>query len=254
MSTGEVASRRALATRWIMARRARVLIVTVASLTAVFLALATYLERAAGTPLDISITLFVQRIDLPGFGPAMWLVSAPGFSPVSYAVFALAVGGFWFAGLRREVWFILASLGASLISGAAKLLVARPRPDSSLVQVASELLDFSFPSGHVTSYVSLFGFLFFLFYVLFRGYWWRSLGLIVFGTLVLFVGISRIHLGHHWFSDVVGGYALGSAYLFLLIEIYTLTSSKTSQPPTAPSTEPVHQESEPVQEKGSNGV
>ena len=95
-----------------------------------------------------------------------------------------------------------------------------------MVRVASELLDFSFPSGHVVGFVSLYGFLFFLIYVLFRRSPWRTAALVLCGLLLGLVGISRIYLGHHWASDVLGGYAFGSAYLLLLVEFYRLTTPR----------------------------
>ena len=74
----------------------------------------------------------------------------------------------------------------------------------------------------MVSYVSLYGFLFFLVYVLVKRSWQRTAVLSVLALLVGLVGVSRIYLGHHWASDVVGGYALGTAYLLVLIEAYRL--------------------------------
>jgi undecaprenyl-diphosphatase len=48
----------------------------------------------------------------------------------------------------------------------------------------------------------------------------------VLGSLVGLIGFSRIYVGHHWVSDVLGGYALGAAYLLILIEAYRLTTVK----------------------------
>lgn len=53
--------------------------------------------------------------------------------------------------------------------------------------------------------------------------------------LVGLVGVSRIYLGHHWASDVLGGYALGTAYLVILAGLYRLTSRRVSAPTPAPS-------------------
>jgi undecaprenyl-diphosphatase len=101
------------------------------------------------------------------------------------------------------------------------------------------LLDYSYPSGHVVSYVCLYGFLFFLVYALVTRSWQRTAVLCLLGLLVGLVGISRIHLGHHWASDVLGGYALGTAYLLLLVEAYRLL---VVLPRRLPHTEPVVRE------------
>lgn len=213
-------SMRAAARQWIVAGRARLLAGLVAASSAVFLLLALVLRESAGTAADLAISGWIQRIEDPAFDASMVLVSAFGFPPLNWLALPAAVGGFWLAGFRREALFVAASAGAGLLAGVAKLATARPRPDAGVVRVAGELLDHSFPSGHVVSYVSFYGFLFFLTCVLFRRPVWRTGALLGFGLLVSLVGLSRIYLGHHWASDVLGGYALGTAYLAVLIRAY----------------------------------
>jgi len=118
--------------------------------------------------------------------------------------------------------FVLLTEGAGAITAQIKLLVERPRPAGDSIEIVTAALDYSYPSGHVVGYVVLYGFLFFLVVVLYGPSFVRSILLGVFGSLVGLVGVSRIHLGHHWVSDVVGGYALGTAYLLLLIVLYRL--------------------------------
>ena len=198
----------------------------VATLGLAFFLLALALRRAPGSGFDLAITLAVQRVQLPGFGQAMLAISALGFWPWDWLILGAAVAGFWLAGFRRAALFLLATPAPSVLTRTIKLLVERPRPGEDVVSVTSTLGDFSFPSGHVVSYVSLYGFLFFLVYVLFKRSGWRTAVLSLCGLLVGLVGISRIYLGHHWASDVLGGYALGTAYLLILIEVYRLTTVK----------------------------
>lgn len=186
----------------------------------VFVTLALLLRQAPGTAVDIAITRSLQRIDSPPFTALMVAISAPGYPPLSWLL--LGGAGLILVALRlwRESLFVLVTVGADLLTTYAKLLVARPRPDDDLVRVVSHLQDFSYPSGHVVGYVSQYGFLFFLLYVLARPSWWRTIGLTVLGLLIATVGISRVHLGYHWASDVIGGYAIGTAYLLVSIEVY----------------------------------
>ena len=198
----------------------------VAALVLGFLLLALSLRQAPGTGADLAITLAVQRVQLPAFARVMAAVSALGFWPWDWLILGAAVAGFWLAGFRRAALFLLAAPVPALLTITIKLLVARPRPGDDVVDVAGALHDYSFPSGHVVGYVSLYGFLFFLVYVLFRRSLWRTAALWLLGLLVGLVGVSRIYLGHHWASDVLGGYALGTAYLLVLIEVYRLTTIK----------------------------
>ena len=50
--------------------------------------------------------------------------------------------------------------------------------------------------------------------------WERTTLLVAFALLILFMGLSRIYQGQHWFSDVAGAYLLGSLWLALTIRLY----------------------------------
>ena len=219
-------AQRVTAQRRVIDRRARLMAALVAALGLAFFLLALSLRRAPGTGADLAITGAIQRIESPAFAQLMVGITALGFWPWDWLSLGAAVGGFWLAGFRRAALLLLATPVPGLLTRSIKLLVERPRPGDDAVRVASELLDFSYPSGHVVGYVSLYGCLFFLTYVLFKRSYWRTAALWLLGLLVGLVGISRIYLGHHWASDVLGGYVLGTAYLLILIEVYRLTTVK----------------------------
>lgn len=91
-----------------------------------------------------------------------------------------------------------------------KEMVGRERPDfERLVPGVGN----SFPTGHVMAAVALWGLVPPVVALLShrRTLWWVSVALS--GTVVLAVGASRVYLGVHWFSDVVGALLLGSLYL-----------------------------------------
>ncbi len=161
---------------------ALILLVLVAVAAAVFVLLALGLQGAPGTPLDIAVTRQIQLVDDPTFALAMWTVSAFGWAPLNVLPYVAIVGGLWLADFRRDALFVALAPLAGVVSGGIKLLVSRPRPDADLVRVVSELLDYSFPSGHVVSYVSFFGFLFFLAYVRFRPSTWRTTALVAWAS------------------------------------------------------------------------
>jgi membrane-associated phospholipid phosphatase len=82
---------------------------------------------------------------------------------------------------------------------------ARPLPD--LVGVFAPLSDPSFPSGHVVQYTTLFGVAFFLVYVLAEPCARGTVALVLLALPIALIGPSRLYLGQHWLSDVLGGYA-----------------------------------------------
>jgi undecaprenyl-diphosphatase len=206
----------------VVSRRARYVAGIVAALGVVFVGLALVLGGGPGTAVDLAITQTVQRIEDPRVADLMVGISALGYAPWSWLVLGGAIVALLASGFYREVPFVIATEGAGMMVASIKLLVERPRPAHDSIRVMSELLDYSYPSGHVVSYVCLYGFLFFLVYALFRRSLQRTLLLSLLALLVGLVGISRIYLGHHWASDVLGGYALGTAYLLLLVEAYRL--------------------------------
>jgi undecaprenyl-diphosphatase len=200
------------------------------SSAAVFIVLALFLRGASGMAADVAISSGLQQISHPAFAAAMVLVSAFGNPPLNVLVLSAILIGLWLAGSRREALFVIAAQCAAVLTWLTKLVVARPRPGPDAVRVASELLDNSFPSGHVVSYVTVYGFLFFLVYVRFRPSVWRTGVLTALGLLVSLIGVSRMYLGVHWASDVVGGYALGTAYLVVLVHLYRVM--QPAPPPT----------------------
>jgi membrane-associated phospholipid phosphatase len=170
--------------------------------------------------VDVPVTREVQEIN---YGPFNWLmlaVSAPGFEPWDYLFPLVIVGAI--ALLRRlvEAAFFLLATGLAESAVVVKDLVQRPRPSADLVNVVHTLTSYSFPSGHVTGYTLIFGFGFYLAFTLLRPGAWRALLLGATGALVLLVGPSRIWMGQHWASDVLGGYTLGFGLLLLIIGLY----------------------------------
>jgi membrane-associated phospholipid phosphatase len=170
---------------------------------------------------DLRITRFIQRFDEPYFHWLMVAVSWPGYSGRQLVVALCAAALLFRFRLRTEAACLLISLGSIwLLTSAIKLIVGRARPTPDMVEVYTYPASRSFPSGHVTSYMTFYGFLFYLVYTLMRPSPLRSALLIVFGALISLVGLSRVYLGAHWASDVLGGYCFGLFWLALMIYLY----------------------------------
>jgi len=171
-------------------------------------------------PVDLTFTRSIQTITSPAFGHLMRGVSWFGFIPQVDILGGTCLVGLFLAGLRWEaVSGLFAGLGV-LLGSLIKLIVARPRPSLDLVHVASRIDSSGFPSGHVLMVTAFYGFLTFLGYTLLKESWQRTGLLVLFSFLIVLMGLSRIYLGHHWFSDVMGAYVLGSLWLALTIRVY----------------------------------
>jgi undecaprenyl-diphosphatase len=108
----------------------------------------------------------------------------------------------------------------SLVGEGIKVIAHRARPTPDLVQVLSEMHDFSFPSGHVLFYTAFFGFLAFVVFTRWPASPLRRILLSGLGLMIAMVGVSRVYLGHHWASDALGSYLLGTAWLAFTIQLY----------------------------------
>ncbi len=187
----------------------------------IFLILALTARHVPYFKLDLNITTAIQKFNFPLFDTLMEIISAPGNAPWMSVFVILAIFFFLANKLRWEaICVFLNAIGFFALEKIIKASVDRLRPAEDLVRVLIHVHDPSFPSGHVLSYVSFFGFLAFLTYILMPKNHIRTFLLILFIGLIALIGLSRISLGAHWFSDTIGAYLLGSAWLLLTIELY----------------------------------
>ncbi len=179
--------------------------------------------------IDVTITRLFQENQSAWLRSTMQAVSAIGnVQLLSAGLVALGTVTFWVLDLRLEALVIAAVSGVSdLLDALIKSLVARPRPSARLVDIIAAATGNSFPSGHVMSYVAFWGLLFSFGLILFRGHsWWRITLLILSGLLVVLVGPSRVYLGAHWTSDVLGAYLLSGVCLGSGLWIYLYLKGK----------------------------
>ena len=171
--------------------------------------------------IDLRITKSIQMINFPGFASLMGMVSWPGFGPQVVVITGLVIVLIYALGLHWEA--IMALVAAGFSTGAnllVKDLIQRPRPTTGVVNVIDILNSYSFPSGHVMFYLGFLGFIGFLVFSLMKPSLKRGLLLALIGIPVLLIGISRIYLGEHWASDVLGSYLLGTLTLVATVELY----------------------------------
>jgi membrane-associated phospholipid phosphatase len=201
-------------------RRAAYLIAPMLAAAIVLALLAILARQAAPLLLDVTVTHWLQRWQAPWLTPLMYAFSWPGYGPQAALLPLVVALPFILVGLRREALWILGTLLVAGINALVKLAIARPRPSADLVEVFSAMSDYSFPSGHTSQYTAVFGFAFFLVYVLARRSAWRTALVALLALPIVLIGISRMYLGQHWLSDVLGGYALGTLFLVPYCWVY----------------------------------
>ena len=188
-----------------------------------------FAAAAAGpTPVDAAAlreSLDVRSPDLTAIAVALTEVGGT----VVMAVVALLAGGWLLArGRRADAVFVVGAMaGGAAVFRSLKVLIDRSRPPelSRLVAETNE----SLPSGHATMAVAVLGSLVVLA--------WPRRGTVGRWSMVLgvagwagAVGLTRIYLGVHWFSDVLAGWLVGGAWLALCTAVWSWYRSRTRLP------------------------
>lgn len=106
---------------------------------------------------------------------------------------------------------------AGLLIVGSKYLYGRPRPNIEHLLPAH---GFSFPSGHSTGSMMIYGFMLILAHQRIKSPALRLFVEILLGLLIAVIGVSRIYLGVHYPTDVVGGFLLGFVCLNILFPFY----------------------------------
>ena len=141
-------------------------------------------------------------------------------STVAMAGLAVVAGGWlWFHGRRADAVLVVGAMsGAALVFRGLKELLDRPRPplDGRLVHATNE----SLPSGHATMAIVVIGTLVVLAWSG-RSPAGRAVMLAAAALWVGAVGLTRLYLGVHWFSDVVAGWLVGGAWLAVCVAAWS---------------------------------
>ncbi len=146
----------------------------------------------------------------------MKAVTFLGSAPVIIALTAVVLA--WFAYKKRPSHFMV--LGTAIVGAVAmiylmKHMFLRARPSFPLHLVSED--SYSFPSGHAFISLVFYGLL--MYFVIRHEYTLRAkiLTCLASGLFIFAVGFSRLYLGVHWPSDVLGSWAIGGAWLAVVI-------------------------------------
>jgi undecaprenyl-diphosphatase len=213
-----------------------VLLALVVGLVAIPFALLVQQVRSDGPLTDLDADVADRWYDLVhGRGPLEGAVKAVSF--LGSTAFLTVVVTIGLAVLvRRQAWrvalfLLVTSLAIGFISRGVKEAVGRARPlwDDPIAVVPGN----SFPSGHAMGSLVCYGALLVALLPLARPSH-RRRWVVATAILVLAIGLSRLGLGVHYASDVLGGYVLGTAWLVGSIALFEVWRAERGRPTTDP--------------------
>jgi membrane-associated phospholipid phosphatase len=140
---------------------------------------------------------------------------------------------------RLALFLVVVGVGGGIVDSAVKAAVGRPRP--AFDEPIATAIGKSFPSGHSMSSLVCYGALLVVFLPLVpkRGRPWC---VVATALWVLAIGVSRLGLGVHYVSDVLGGYVLGAAWLVGSVALFEVWRAERGRRPTRPLSEGVEPE------------
>jgi undecaprenyl-diphosphatase len=187
--------------------RNRAVIVVMLAVAMLMLGLLTRADY--GAALDAAIARHLTWPDGAGPPPLIAFMQAiswiGGGTPRWVLVGLIAAAVRYWGGRRPALAIVAAVLFANIASSLLKAAFDRPRPD--LIAHLDHVSSASYPSGHATSAAALY-----LTLALLAPSRWRRQAWTLAVLMVGLTGLSRVTLGVHWPSDIVGGILLGAAF------------------------------------------
>jgi len=206
-------------------KRRRIILYVILGIASGFIILSIFVFFVPGFIIDREFSQEVQETQNHFLDNSMTAVSIVGNMPYSVIMVLCTAAVFFLFRYKRESLFVILTGLSGAISTLIKLVINRPRPSEPLVRVLGKNLQQSFPSGHVMFYIVFFGFITVLMFRLaaipkFLRIFFASISVL----MIFLVCFSRIYLGAHWFTDVLGGFLLGLLCLYFLSYFYMKNS------------------------------
>jgi undecaprenyl-diphosphatase len=190
-----------------------------------FVILAVEVNERDAIGFDDPVIAFVQGLGVP---TDVWLtLTAAGAGVLLPIGIAVVVSLLLLRRPRTAVVYAGAMIGAALWTQVVKVYIARLRPPAGALVPAP---GFSFPSGHTLNSTVTYGLIALLVWRSDLPAWVRRLTAISLTILIILIGLSRIALGVHYPSDVVGGWLAGLA----IVSVVALLTPPSSQPRPVP--------------------
>lgn len=169
--------------------------------------------------IDKPILLAIHQFANPTLDTVMVGITRAGdphtVVPLTLVVFGLLL---WKRRFLEARFFALNALGGAVLSYCLKLAFSKQRPqlwNSPITEVT-----YSYPSGHALGSMVIYGFLSYLIAKLYPHY--AKASYVIATLLIAAIGFSRLYLGVHWPTDIVGGYCIGLLWITVCISLLRL--------------------------------
>ncbi|TVM17951.1 hypothetical protein DPQ33_07525 [Oceanidesulfovibrio indonesiensis] len=195
---------------------AMLVIIALAAALAFTLLTAAVLEASAAFRLDVAAASVSESLRI---SPLVELFSWVTHFGDTVTLLTAAVFGFamYMAYARHEpLWpCLMTLLGAQATTWLGKYVIGKPRPDLSHIAPALQVVSPSFPSAHASGALTVYGFLGYLAIRTIRTPGHRAEAIYILFVYIGLIGLSRVFLGVHYATDVLGGWLLGAFWLCL---------------------------------------
>ena len=187
--------------------RSAIIFVGILLVAVIVLGLAVQHGMFVGIDHQISAVLNFQAGVTPDWQiKLMQVISWFGGGTQRYIIVGILGLVMWrWLGRAQGIAMWVAALSSALVANLMKIAFARPRPQ--LVEHLDKVGNASYPSGHSTNAAVVY-----LLIALLVPARYRTIAFVIGGVLTFLTGLSRINLGVHWPTDVLGGWMLGSAF------------------------------------------
>ena len=166
--------------------------------------------------LDLNIyKFFSENIINDKLTPIVKVITHVGGAKIVFVLTVLAI--ILIKGLKNKLFLLTGVVGTAGLNVVLKHIVQRERPNINRLIPEK---GYSFPSGHSMMSMAFYGMLIFLIFKYVKNTALKWTLIVILTILLSTIGITRIYLGVHYPSDVIGGFVVSLTYLFILTEIY----------------------------------
>ena len=166
--------------------------------------------------LDLNIyKFFSENIINDKLTPIVKVITHVGGAKIVFVLTILAI--ILIKGLKNKLFLLTGIVGTAGLNVVLKHIVQRERPNINRLIPEK---GYSFPSGHSMMSMAFYGMLIFLIFKYVKNTALKWTLIVILTILLSTIGITRIYLGVHYPSDVIGGFLVSLTYLFILTEIY----------------------------------